>query len=155
MRAHVTLVEVVPHAAGDASALTGQVFDYLKSANLEAPLTERYGDRLVFTINEAPAGFDRAFRDALAWAGDIKVRGSLATVVLVGEDLAAQAATGAEAAAALRNVPVHLTVRPAGGRALAFVVDEANAVTAVRLLHDVFFPLEARAVPAGPDAVRA
>jgi hypothetical protein len=61
----------------------------------------------------------------------------------------------AEATAALHEVPVYLTGRPAGGRTLAFVVDAANVDRALRRLHDCFFGLARAHRSVSSDVVQA
>jgi len=75
--------------------------------------------------------------------------------VVVGEDVTSESGLFAEAIAALRDLPVYLTGRPAGGRTLAFVVDAANVESALGCLHDCFFGLARTHRSVSSDVVQA
>ena len=76
-------------------------------------------------------------------------------VVVVGEGVTSQPGLLADAVAALREVPVYLTGRPAGGRSLAFVVDATNVNSALGCLHDCFFGLAGTDRVVSRDVVQA
>jgi aspartate kinase len=160
-RAGVTLVEATACEGSEAGAVTSRLFEALQATRVgEIVLAERFGDRLVVTIQSgstAQAGdsLDDVLRGTLAEAADVRVRTVLAMVVVVGEDVPSHPGLPADAAAALRDVPVYLTGRPAGGRSLAFVVDAANADSALGRLHDCFFGLAGTHRSVSRDVVQA
>jgi aspartate kinase len=162
-RAGVTLVEATACEGSEAGAVASRICEALQSARAgEVVLTGRDGDRLLVTIQSvhgstAQAGdsFDDVLRGTLAEAEDVRVRTALAMVVVVGEDVTSQSDLFAEAAAALREVPVYLSGRPAGGRSLAFVVDAANVDNALGRLHDCFFGLASTHGSVPRDVVQA
>jgi aspartate kinase len=162
-RAGVTLVEATACKGSEAGAGTSGLFEALRRSRVgEVVLAERYGDRLVLTI-QSPQGstaqadefLDVELREALAEAADVRVRTALAMVVVVGEEVTSVSDLVAEATAALHEVPVYLTGRPAGGRTLAFVVDAANVERALRRLHDCFFGLARAHRSVSSDVVQA
>jgi aspartate kinase len=161
-RAAVTLVEATACDGTEASVVTSRLFEVLQGTRIgEVVLAERYGDRLVVTIRHAHGGsaqasdsLDGILKGALAEA-DIRVRTALAMVVVVGEHVTTHPGLLSEAAAALRDVPVYLTGRPAGGRSLAFVVDAANVDTALGRLHDCFFGFAGTHHSVSRDVVQA
>jgi aspartate kinase len=154
-RTGVTLIETTARRGSDSHAVTTAVFETLKAFDAEAALAERSGDRLVITVNDAPEELERALRDATTGGADLQVHRALSTIVLVGEGLAGRSGAMLDAAAALRGLVVHLTVRPPGGRALAFVVDAASGIAAMRRLHDRFLGLPAPPLSLGANVVRA
>jgi aspartate kinase len=161
-RAGVTLVETTAREGTEASAATSRLFDALQETRAgQVVLAERYGDRLVVAIQSAHAGSAQA-ADALddvlngvSAQADATVRAALAMVVVVGEGVTSQPALLADAVTALREVPVYLTGRPAGGRSLAFVVDAANVDSALGRLHDCFFGLAGADRVVSHDVVQA
>jgi aspartate kinase len=161
-RAGVTLVEATAYEWREADVVPSRLVEALQATRVgEVVLAERYGDRLIATIQSvagtAPAGdsLDDVLRGPLADSADVRVRTGLAMVVVVGEDVPSHPGLPAEAATALREVPVHFTGRPAGGRSLAFVVDAANAEIALGRLHDCFFGLAGTLRSVSRDVVQA
>lgn len=162
-RPGVTLVEATACEGSEAGAVTSRLFEALEATRVgQVVLAERYGDRLILTIQSlpgstAPAGesLDEVMKRALAEAADVRVRTALAMVVVVGENVTSESGVLAEATEALREVPVYLTGRPAGGRTLAFVVDGANVASALGRLHDCFFGLAGTHRSVSSDVVQA
>lgn len=160
-RTGITLADVIARPGIDAAALTVQVFDTLDASGLEAILVDERADRLVLALQPVasppPHGTGTStpgemLRVALTGAADVRFRDGLATVAMVGEDLGADAVRAA--AWALRDVPVFLTARPAGGRCIAVVVDAALAPAAMARLHDCFFLAGERVPSVSRDMVQ-
>jgi aspartate kinase len=162
-RAGVTLVEATAAEGSEASAAMSRLFEALEETRAgHVVLAERYGDRLAVAIQSVHVGsaqaadsLDNVRKGAFAGAADVTVRTALAMVVVVGEDVMSQPALLAEAVTALREVPVYLTGRPAGGRSLAFVVDAANVDSVLGRLHDCFFGLAGTHRAVSRDVVQA
>jgi aspartate kinase len=144
-RTGVVLLEAI--APGDVAAdgFVARVFEALRECGAEAELVDLCGNRLVLTL-ESPD--EIGLRASLSALAGIRLRESLATVSVVGEGIVLQPRLAADAAAALRDLPVHLVAQPPGGRTLAFVIDAADSALAVRRLHDHFFGVEALRPPA-------
>jgi aspartate kinase len=159
-RAGITLVEAT---ACEGSAATSRLFDALQETRAgEVVLADRYGDRLSVVIQsvhggaaEAAESLDSFLNGVLTGAANVTVRTAVAIVVVVGEDVISHPGLVAEAVAALRDVPVYLRGRPAGGRSLAFVVDAANVDSALGRLHDCFFGLAGTHRSVSRDVVQA
>ena len=154
-RVGVALIEATVRDGSDPTELTHRVFDALAASGAEATLAERCGDRLVVTTDAANTSAAEAVRNALGGLAHVKIRSSLATVVIVGEGLASDQKLAADARAALRDITVYLTTRPAGGRTLAFVVDESHVEAAIGRLHDSFFGVARQGAPAPCAVVQA
>jgi len=135
--AGVSLFEVIAHERADVDEFVSRVFGELELADVEAILADLCGNRLVFTVQAAPA-LD-LLRRSLARFADVRVTDGLATVTVVGEGLSANPHFAADAAGALRDLRVHLVAQPDGKRTLSLVVDATEAITAVSRLHDWYF----------------
>ena len=151
-RGCVTLVEVVARQPAQPDFIT-EVFAALQRAGFEAVLADRRGDRLALTLHDLPDA--QPLIATLASLGDVRVTTDLAVVCAVGDGLAAAPRLAHDAATALRDVPIHLAGRPAGGRTLAFVVDRSQAAGALARLHDCFFGAAGHSPRAAHDVVQA
>jgi aspartate kinase len=96
-----------------------------------------------------------SLRQSLAKIGDVRVTSGLATVSIVGDGLSSDPHLPADAARALRDLPVHLVARPAGKRTLSFVVDAEQSGAAMSRLHECFFGVAGRPAPSAGPVVQA
>jgi aspartate kinase len=138
-RAGITLLEATAHQGTDPGELTRRLFEHFGASGTEAIFAERCGNRIALTTEAEALSATGAVREALAGVADVRIRTSLATIVVVGEGLASDQTLAVDARAALGDVAVHLTTRPAGGRTLAFVVDHSQVPAAMGRLHDRLF----------------
>jgi aspartate kinase len=152
-RAGVTLFELVAHERADIDEFVSRVFGELELAGIEAVLADLCGNRLVFTVQTAPEV--DAVRHSLAKFADVRVTDGLATVTVVGDGLLADPRLGATAAAAVRDVRIHLVAQPDGKRTLSFVVEATQTTLVTSLLHDCFFGRPRRRVAAQTPMVQA
>lgn len=152
-RAGATLVEAVAHGQDDGDSFVSGVFDRLHAAGIEAVLADLCGNRLVFTV-QGVADVE-SLRQSLATAADVRVTDGLAIVTVVGDGLSGDSHVQADAARALRDLPVHLVARSAGKRTLSFVVDAKQTAAAMSRLHECFFGVPRRGAPASRPVVQA
>jgi aspartate kinase len=154
-RAGITLLEATAHQGTDPGELTRRLFDHFQAAGTEAIFAERCGDRIALTTEAEALSAPDAVRDVLAGVADVRIRTSLATIVVVGEGLASDQGLAGDARAALGDVTVYLTTRPAGGRTLAFVVDQSQVPAAMGRLHDRLFGMGRERASVSCEVVQA
>ncbi len=153
VRAGVTLIEAIAAEEPIPDDFVTSIFAVLGVHSVTALLADLCGGRLLLAIEDLAD--PTVVTDALSRIASVRMSPGVAVVSAVGEGLVSDRQLQADAALALTGLPVRLVCRPAGSRAVAFVVDAAHAATAMARLHDCFFGAEAPALALSGPVVQA
>ena len=148
----VTLVDVTSRDTRAPEPFAAKVFRELAHTGTPVVLADLCGNCLSVAVDES-ANLD-GFRRNVGGFAEVRLRRGLAAVCAVGRGWSPEPRLIRDALVALGDTPVHIVARPSESSVLAFVVNKADAESAMTRLHDAFlFESSAAAASGFPMAV--
>jgi aspartate kinase len=148
----VTLVDVTSRDTRAPEPFAAKVFRELTHTGTPVVLADLCGNCLSVAVDES-ADLD-GFRRNVGGFAEVRLRRGLAAVCAVGRGWSPEPRLIRDALVALGDTPVHIVARPSESSVLAFVVNKADAESAMTRLHDAFlFESSAAAASGFPMAV--